>query len=335
MTSRNSLGVSYDKESNSLYYNNSSFSLDKHLTPTSSKATPSKAGGSSIPKQKMVEGSKLAYDGVVALPESVRQNYPFRGQPKDPALGPEAVHSLTPPPDTEDVGGSYGDNHRSDDKPPKSHDLPSMSQPTNEHLGRSRETYVPPETLHRQMSQNSGISGDDEELQGTYDVPPTPQQTYDVHPAGHLPPMTPQIQDMYDEESEGTYVVPPVSHVPTLSSNTTQFYPKEPQETYNVPPAPLHRQSSLNSGITLDDEGARETYDVPLKHHEESPDDLYQNSSELQTGYYSVPQSPYLQRRNQAKDSSLSDDNTSRSSSCSRGKAYENVGFDGRPLISS
>lgn len=171
---------------------------------------------------------------------------------------------------------------------------------------------------------------DPNDPQETYDVPPNREvsddETYSVPP---IP------RHGYDEkDTQKTYDVPPMSHgnqeYPDGQEETYDVPPSrdEPQETYDVPPGSM-QSPLIGDGLDRDDEIHQETYDVPPK-QEEIGDGIYQNSSQVTPtpGHYSVPQSPFLQRR---KD----DKNNAPPTSRSQRHSYENVDFDGKPLLTS
>ena len=251
------------------------------------------------PKNKAQENGKNAnYDGVVTLPNE--NHHPANG--RNEVEAPRAIHALTPP---ADFAQSYGDDEESapiygnvdayDDDDPnvpqETYDVPPKHESDD-------ETYsVPPVPRHAQPQE-------------TYDVPPPsngfpdgPEETYDVPPK-------------HDEECDETYDVPPKS----------QEFPDEPQETYDVPPGLAKRP-------LIENDGEEETYDVPPKQQNDDVDELYQNSLQVKPkgGHYSVPQSPFLKRRN---ENNSSGDNLSTPSLGGR-RSYENVDFDGKPLITS
>lgn len=334
--------VAFQKQNSSLSYSNNSFTNDDE-PPINVERLPAKPpphysqpmmGTGRAPDR----GTKVDYDGVVTLSETAGQNYsgPARGDVE----GPRAVHSLTPPMDTGVPSGSKGTHGRSNGIPgdhshfeKKPRDIThASSRLLNEDIEEPEETYqVPP------GSPGSGMNGDSEGQEEMYTVPPVPQhanqrdleepqETYDIPPTSHV---SPHIPEGDNEESQETYDVPPSSH---SSLHGPPMYPDEPQETYDVPPAPTQRPMTTNGGIKVDDEGPQETYDVPPKHLE-VPDDVYQNASSGQTGHYSIPASPYFQRRAQETDNASLYSNQSTLPSRKNRHSYENVDFDGKPLI--
>ena len=241
---------------------------------------------------------RAGYDGVVELPKS-SNDHPANGRNKVEA--PRAVHPNTPPPDSRHSHGDddapiYGNVDVYDNDvngPQETYDVPPKHED-------DEETYSAPPVSRRGY--------EDTQPQETYDVPPLsngipdgPEETYDVPPK-------------HEDEPQETYDVPPKS----------QEYPDEPQETYDVPPVSMTRPLIGNN----DDE--QETYDVPPK--QDSDDEIYENSLQVKpkTGHYSVPQSPFLKRRNE-------NNGTGHLSPPSRSArhSYENVDFDGNQLLTS
>ena len=242
--------------------------------------------------------NKRGHDGGVEI-QNTSTEPPVDGRNKVEA--PRAVHQFSPPPDKP---RSHGDDDESapiygnvdvcddNDGPLETYDVPPKHED-------DEETYsVPPVPRHE---------NDDTQPQETYDVPPLsngvpdgPKETYEVPPKR-------------EDEPQETYDVPPKPKV----------YPDEPQETYDVPPGSMKRPL-----IECSDE-QQETYDVPPKKQD---DDIYQNSVQVKPkgGHYSVPQSPFLKRRNENNDS----DSLPPPPQNAR-HSYENVDFDGNPLLTS
>lgn len=213
--------------------------------------------------------------------------------------------------------GDHGESQKTYDSPTSSHGTPVSKRS----LEGSSEQW--------QMSRSS--HDDDEEPEDTYVVPPIsqrschgdygkPHETYDVPPASHVTQESP-------EEYGETYDVPPASHVPSVS-----LQPPQPQNRYAVPPSPSQNRRQKN-GITRDSEGSQETYDIPPRHEENASDELYQNAGNLATELYCVPKSPFLERRKQNNGAPAGKNQSTWTSSCQK-SPYENVDFDGKPLMS-
>ena len=267
-----------------------------------------------VPPSKAMQetGKRVDYDGVVML--SNVSDEPTNGRNEIEA--PRAIHDRTPPPDItprsydDDSAPIYGnvDPYNKDmDDPQETYDVP----PNHDDGDDDEETYSVPPVPHK---PSKAFSDGPEE---TYDVPPKhedeSQETYDVPPKSQE----------YPDEPQETYDVPPKS----------QEYLDEPQETYDVPPSTI-KQPLIGTDESNDEQ--EETYDVPPKKDDDDDDDdgeIYQNSLQVKpkSGHYSVPQSPFLKRRNENN----SNGNLSPLPSRSARRSYENVDFDGNPLITS
>jgi hypothetical protein len=284
----------------SLSFNNKSYRVPEEQPINIERLPPKPITKTPGSHYAIPPSNKRGYDGVVTLPPETRNEPPANERNKVEA--PRAVHQVAPPPDRP---GSQGDDDDSapiygnvdvydDDGPQETYDVPPKHED-------DEETYsVPPVPRHEK---------DGTQPQETYDVPPLtngipdgPQETYDVPPK-------------HEDEPQETYDVPPKS----------KEYPDEPQETYDVPPA------SMKLPLIQCDDEQQETYDVPPKQQDDN--DIYQNPVQVKpkAAHYSVPQSPFLKRRNENNAS----DHLSAAPSRNARHSYENVDFDGNPLVTS
>ena len=264
---------------------------------------------------------KACYDGLVTLPQSVN-DLPAHG--RNEVEAPRAVHDFTPPDmsykEDDDSAPIYGNVDVDDESAPIYGNVDFDDDESAPIYGNvdvydgndpidPGETYdVPPKLEDEETYSVPPVprKGCDADSQETYDIPPyaPPEETYDIPPK-------------QGDGSQETYDVPP----------KLREYPDEPQETYDVPPGSMKIPTIKQDGILRDGE---ETYDVPPRER----DDIYQNSlpAKSKTEHYSVPQSPYLKRKKDDKNAEKQN-----VSSLSRGErhSYENVDFDGKPLITS
>ena len=264
------------------------------------------------PSNTLATGKKLNYDGMVMLSND---NQP--ANERNEVDAPRAIHDHIPPPDI--APGSYDD-----DSAPIYGNVDPYDNSND-----SQETYdVPPN------------QEDDEE---TYSVPPVPRQpkkTCDAPPLSKDYPDSPDetydIPPQHEDESQETYDVPPKSHEYPDGPQETydvppklQNYPDEPQETYDVPPS-TQKQPLIGTDRSNDEQ--EETYDVPPK-KDNDDGEIYENSLQVKpkNGHYSVPNSPFLQRRTEMNRS----ENLSLPQSRNARRSYENVDFDGNPLLTS
>lgn len=240
---------------------------------------------------------RRGYDGVVALPIIANSQ---RASGRGEFETPRAVHSFTPPPDCpssyrdDDAGSApiYGNVDASDDDDPEG----------------PQETYDVPEE--------------------TYSVPAIPPHGFRGTPTQEIYDVPPVSKDIPDGPEE-TYDVPPRQED---ESPKAQMYSYEPKKTYDVPHGSMNRLLKDSEGMNRDNDEEQDTYDVPPKQEVDDGDEIYENSLQVtpKTAHYSVPRSPFLNRRNDKKESecsSLPSKNVKHS--------YVNVDFDGFPLLTS
>ncbi|XP_028402514.1 vascular endothelial growth factor receptor 2-like [Dendronephthya gigantea] len=274
-------------------------------------------------KAQSETAKKAGYDGFVTLPKSVND---VPADERNRSEGLRAVHDFTPP----EI--SYG---KDDDSAPIYGNFESAPIYSNVDVDdeESAPIYGNVDPYDVNDPNDSGETYDvppkleDEE---TYSVPPVPRKGYDAdsQETYDVPPKAPAdgSEETYDvppkqgDEPEETYDVPPKSNE----------YPDEPQETYDVPPGLMKIPLIKQDGMLTEGE---ETYDVPPRPEK---NEIYQNSLPVKakTEHYSVPQSPYLKRKNENRNNENPSQNLSSPSRGER-RSYENVDFDGKPLITS